>query len=94
MGVLAGLFSSPCATPVLIALLAVVAQNGNPAWGVFLLLLYSIGHSVIVLAAGTFIGFAGKLANSERYGFFAKALNAALGFAILLAGFFLVYLGL
>lgn len=94
MGVLGGLFSSPCATPVLIALLAVVARSGKPAWGIFLLLLYSIGHSVLVVVAGTFIGLTGKIANSGRYGLFAKAVNILLGMIILLAGLFLVYTGL
>lgn len=94
MGVLGGLFSSPCATPVLIALLAVVARSGKPVWGIFLLLLYSIGHSVLVLIAGTFMGFTGKFANNERYGLFAKAVNLLLGLVILLAGLFLVYTGL
>lgn len=94
MGVLGGLFSSPCATPVLIALLAVVARSGNPVWGIILLLLYSIGHSVIVIVAGTFMGLTGKIANSGRYGLFAKAVNILLGFIILLAGLFLVYTGL
>lgn len=94
MGILGGLFSSPCATPVLIALLAVVARSGKPVWGIFLLLLYSIGHSVLVLIAGTFMGFTGKVANNERYGIFAKIVNIVLGLVILLAGLYLVYTGL
>lgn len=94
MGILGGLFSSPCATPVLIALLAVVARNGKPAWGIFLLLLYSIGHSVLVVVAGTFMGLTGKIANSGRYGLFAKIVNILLGLVILLAGLFLVYTGM
>lgn len=94
MGVLGGLFSSPCATPVLIALLAVVARSGKPVWGIFLLLLYSIGHSVLVVVAGTFMGLTGKITNSGRYGLFAKAVNILLGLVILLAGLFLVYTGL
>jgi len=94
MGVLGGLFSSPCATPVLIALLALVARSGNPAWGIFLLLLYSIGHSVLVIIAGTFMGLTGKLTKSDSYGVFAKILNVALGIVILLAGLYLIYTGL
>lgn len=94
MGVLGGLFSSPCATPVLIALLAVVARSGKPAWGISLLFLYSIGHSVLVIIAGTFIGVARAISDSGRYGVLAKAANLALGLAILLAGLSLVYAGL
>lgn len=94
MGVLGGLFSSPCATPVLIALLAIVARSGKPVWGIFLLLLYSIGHSVLVIVAGTFMGLTAKISGSGRYGFFVKVINILLGLVILLAGLFLVYTGL
>jgi cytochrome c-type biogenesis protein len=93
-GILGGLFSSPCATPVLIALLASVARSGKPAWGILLLLLYSIGHSVLVIIAGTFMGFTSKLSASPKYGILSKILNIALGGAILLAGFWLIYSGL
>jgi len=52
-GILGGIFSSPCATPVLIALLAIVASEGSILWGAFLLLLYSLGYSILVIIAGT-----------------------------------------
>ena len=42
-GILGGLFSSPCATPVIVVLLAIVAKEGNLLWGIFLLALYSVG---------------------------------------------------
>jgi cytochrome c biogenesis protein CcdA len=92
-GILGGLFSSPCATPVLIALLALVARSANPAWGVALLLLYSVGHSVLVIFAGTFIGLTGRLTKSSRYGIVAQGVNILLGAGILLAGLYLLYLG-
>ena len=38
-GILGGIFSSPCSTPVLIALLAIVAGEGNLIWGILLMLL-------------------------------------------------------
>lgn len=94
MGILGGLFSSPCATPVLIALLAIVARSGKPAWGILLLLIYSIGHSALVLVAGTFMGFTSKLSASSKYGIFSKAVNIVIGGVILLAGFWLIYTGL
>ena len=51
-GILGGVFSSPCSTPVLIALLAVVAGKGSIAWGILLLLLYSIGHGILAVICG------------------------------------------
>lgn len=38
-GILGGVFSSPCATPVLVILLGLVARSGNVLRGIFLLLL-------------------------------------------------------
>jgi cytochrome c biogenesis protein CcdA len=90
---LGGLFSSPCATPVLVALLAAVARGGNPVRGVVLLLLYSIGHGALVVAAGTFMGLAGKVTKSGSYGLFASIVNGILGLVILIAGLYLIYLG-
>lgn len=92
-GILGGIFSSPCATPVLVVLLGLVARSGNVLWGILLLLLYSVGHSVLVLIAGTSIGFVKKLTASEKYGTFSKWLKYLMGTAILLIGFYMFYLG-
>lgn len=92
-GILGGLFSSPCATPVLIVLLGIVARSGNVAWGVLLLLLYSVGHSVIVLIAGTSISFVRKVTSNEKYGIFSKILKYIMGGVILLIAFYMFYLG-
>ena len=92
-GVLGGIFSSPCATPVLVVLLALVARGGNIPWGILLLLLYSIGHSVLVLAAGTSVAFVTKITSSNRYTTFNKFLKYTLGSAILFIGFYMFYLG-
>lgn len=92
-GLLGGLFASPCATPVLIALLAVVAREGKIVWGIVLLLLYSIGHSVLLMVAGTSVGFVKQLSRSERYGRFSQILKIVMGSVILILGFYLLYLG-
>ncbi len=92
-GGLGGLFSSPCATPVLIALLALVAGKGQLWWGVLLLLLYAAGHSALSVAAGTSAGFARRITQSGRYGRFSQVLKWVLGGLILLMGLYLLYLG-
>jgi len=92
-GVLGGFFSSPCATPVLIALLAIVAKEGSLLWGILLLLLYSLGHSFLVLIAGTSIGFVHKLSASEKYGRVSKMLKIIMGILIMLIAFYMFYLG-
>ena len=92
-GVLAGIFSSPCSTPVLIALLAIVSGKGNIFWGILLMLLYSIGHSVLVMVAGTSVGFVKKINASEKYNRMAQILKIIMGAAILLIGLYMFYLG-
>ena len=91
-GILGGIFSSPCATPVLVVLLGLVARSGNVTWGILLLLCYSIGHSVLVLAAGTSIGFVRKITASPRYGRFSAALKIIMGTAILAIALYMFYL--
>lgn len=92
-GILGGIFSSPCSTPVLIALLAIVAGKGSILWGILLLLLYSIGHGILAVVAGTSIGFVQKLSSSEKYGTASTVLKIAMGTFILLIGFYMFYLG-
>ncbi|MFI3312661.1 MAG: cytochrome c biogenesis protein CcdA [Eubacteriales bacterium] len=93
-GILAGIFSSPCSTPVLIVLLAIVAGEGNLLFGIILLLLYSIGHGILAVVAGTSVGFVQKLSQSEKYGAFSKVLKIVMGIVILGIGFYMFYLGL
>ncbi len=92
-GILGGFFSSPCATPVLVVLLGIVAREGSLAWGVMLLLLYSIGHSVLVIIAGTSVGFVQRMSSSERYGALSNVLRIAVGAVMLLIAFYMFYLG-
>jgi cytochrome c-type biogenesis protein len=92
-GILGGVFASPCSTPVLIALLAIVAGKGNIIWGILLLLIYSIGHGILAVVAGTSVGLIQKLTKSEKYGKLSTALKVVMGLIILTIGFYMFYLG-
>lgn len=91
-GILGGIFSSPCSTPVLIALLAIVAGERNLLWGILLMLLYSIGHSALVMVAGTSVGFVQKINSSEKYKTAASVLKTVMGTAILFIGLYMFWL--
>lgn len=91
-GVLGGVFSSPCSTPVLIALLAIVAGKGNLIWGILLMFLYSIGHSALVIVAGTSISFVKKISSNEKYNKVGIALKIVMGTTILLIGLYMFWL--
>ncbi len=91
-GILAGIFSSPCSTPVLIALLTIVASKGNLSYGILLLLLYSIGHGILAVIAGTSLSFVQKISNNKQYAKSALAVKIIMGFLILLIAFYMFYL--
>ena len=91
-GFLGGFFSSPCSTPVLIVLLAFIAKQGNIALGIVYLLLYSIGHSILVLIAGTSMGAVTNLKNSDNYTLFSRVLKILMGLVILILAFYMFYL--
>jgi len=57
LGLFFGVVSSPCATPVLVVLLTLVAGKGQVLYGIALLFSYAIGHCLLMLFAGTFTGF-------------------------------------
>lgn len=90
-GILGGVFSSPCATPVLIVLLGILAGGGNLAWGIVLVLCYSIGHSALVMVTGTSIGFVQKINSNEKYKKTAAVLKIVMGAAILLIGLYMFW---
>ena len=92
-GILGGIFSSPCATPVLIVLLALVAGKGSLLWGFLLLLLYSAGNSALVIVAGTSMGFIQRIICDPRYGKWSQVVKIVLGCIILLIAFYMFYLG-
>ena len=88
-GVLGGVFSSPCATPVLIALLTLVAGKGSFAWGLLLMLLYSLGHGALVIAAGTSMGLVQKLSAGGKA---VEVVKIAVGLLILSTGLYMFWL--
>ncbi len=93
LGILGGILSSPCATPVLIAILAFVAGQGNIVLGIALLAVYSIGHCALLLIAGTSVGVVQKLACSPETEKWGKVLKILFGVIVILAGLYIFYLG-
>ena len=93
-GVRAGVFASPCSTPVLIALLAVVASSGSIVWSTVMLLAYSVGHSILAVAAGTSTGFVKSLSESNKYGRISQVLKYVMAFVIAAIGAYLIYTGI
>lgn len=91
LGLLFGVVSTPCAVPVLAVLLAFVANQGNVVYGGFLLFIYALGHSLLILIAGTSMGAAKRLIESKGLNKANRILQKAAGIIIILIGiYFLV----
>ena len=93
LGIVGGIFASPCSTPVLIAILAFVAQKGNILLGGILLLVYSIGHCALIIIAGTSVGLTQSFVNSNKTNKIARIVKYIFAVLIFILGFYLLYLG-
>jgi len=94
LGLLFGLVSAPCAGPILIVLLTYLAGSGaSVAWGALLLLVYGLGHSLLVIVAGTSVGLAKKLIASRELGTATTWLRRGAGFVIVGVGLFFAWQG-
>jgi cytochrome c-type biogenesis protein len=92
MGLLFGFVSAPCAGPLLIVLLTYLAGTGaSLAFGGLLLLVYALGHSVLILVAGTSFGAAKKLIESRNIVRVTAVMRRAAGVVIIMVGAFFFY---
>jgi cytochrome c-type biogenesis protein len=94
LGLLFGVVSAPCAAPILVVLLTYLAGSGSSvAWGGTLLLVYALGHSVLILVAGTSMGAARQLIENKKATRALELLRRAAGAAIVLVGAYFAYRG-
>lgn len=91
LGLLFGVVSSPCATPILAIVLTYVASRGSSLlYGGALLLVYALGHSVLILAAGTSVGFAKGFLESKGLTRATSRLRKGAGGLIVLVGVYIL----
>jgi cytochrome c biogenesis protein CcdA len=94
LGLFFGVVSSPCATPVLVVLLTLVASKGQVLYGIALLFCYAIGHCLLMLFAGTFTGFVEGFVKARgvvNFSLWAKQIS---GLIVSAAGGWFVWQGL
>ncbi len=91
LGLLFGIVSTPCAVPILAVILAFVAQKGDIAYGGLLLFAYALGHSLLVLIAGTSMGAAKRLIESHGLRKANAVLQKIAGAVIILVGAYFVF---
>jgi cytochrome c-type biogenesis protein len=91
LGLFFGVVSSPCATPVLVVILTLVATKREVLYGVALLFTYALGHTLLMLVAGTFTGFVEGFVKARgvvNFSFWTKRLG---GFIVAIVGGYLLW---
>lgn len=95
LGLLFGVVSAPCAAPILVVLLTYLAGgDASVTYGGFLLFVYALGHSVLIIVAGVSMGAARTLIESKRGAQASALLRKGAGAVIVLVGAFFAYEGL
>jgi thiol:disulfide interchange protein DsbD len=80
LGLFSGAVASPCISPALAVLLALVADKGNPVLGFFALFFFAIGMGTLLMLVGTFSTTLNLLPGS---GVWMLEIKSLLGFAML-----------
>lgn len=90
LGALTGTLSAPCATPMLVVVLGLVAFQKKVLFGIVLLLVYSLGHVLLLFLAGAFSGFASAYFQGKgaKVG---QGLHRAFGTAMVLVGLWVIW---
>ncbi len=94
LGLIFGIVSSPCATPVLVLILTFVASKGEILYGTSLLFVYAIAHCALIFLAGVVAGFAEGFIRSKGISNVATWGKRIGGSIVLLVGLYMVYSGI
>jgi cytochrome c biogenesis protein CcdA len=94
LGLIFGIVSSPCATPVLVLILTFVASKGEILYGTSLLFVYAIAHCALIFLAGTAAGFAESFIKSKGVSNITTWGKRVGGLIVVFAGIYLFYLGI
>ena len=84
IGLVFGLVSTPCASAPLFVIISIAGSSGY-LYAYVLVLLFALGHSLLLLAAGVSVGFAQSVVSSSLVAKLSDAVNKT--FALLLLGF-------
>jgi len=94
LGLIFGIVSSPCATPVLVLILTFVASKGEVLYGTSLLFVYAIGHCALIFLAGIAAGFAESFIKSRGISNITILGKKIGGSIVVLVGLYMGYLGI
>ena len=90
IGLIFGLVSTPCASAPLIAIIS-VASNSGYLYAYGLILIFALGHSLLLLAAGVSVGFAQSIIANKRVAELSNLINKFFAILLIAFGFYFLY---
>jgi cytochrome c biogenesis protein CcdA len=90
IGLIFGLVSTPCASAPLVAIITIASTSGW-VYSYVLVLAFALGHGMLLLVAGTSIGFTQSVVSSKRISVFSRFVNGFFVSVLVGIGFYFLY---
>ena len=90
IGLIFGLVSTPCASAQLVAIIAIASQSGW-IYSYVLVLAFALGHGMLLLVAGTSLGFTQSIVSSSKISALSKGINGFFIVVLVGIGFYFLY---
>ncbi len=91
VGIAFSLVSSPCASPILFAILAMASAAGSAIGGALIMFAYSVGYTGVIFLTSVFAGLAKQLDFFKKH---TKIVTVVSSIIMALLGAFYLYLGI
>lgn len=92
VGIVFGLVSTPCASAPLVAIISLASSLGSFE-AYILVLVFAVGHSLLLLVAGVSIGFTQKVTSNKTIALFSAILTKFFAFVLIAVAFYFFYQG-
>lgn len=90
IGLIFGLVSTPCASAPLVAIITIASTSGW-VYSYALVLAFALGHGMLLLVAGTSIGFTQSVVSSKKISVFSRFVNGFFVSVLVGIGFYFLY---
>lgn len=91
IGIAFALISSPCASPILFAIIAMAATSGSTLGGALIMISYSVGYTGLIFLTGFFAGFLKQLEFFKKHNKIIVNISSVI---LVVIGIFYLYSGI
>ncbi|MCD8477886.1 MAG: sulfite exporter TauE/SafE family protein [Sulfurospirillum sp.] len=90
IGLIFGLVSTPCASAPLVAIITIANQSGW-VYSYALVLAFALGHGMLLLVAGTSLGFTQSVVSSQKISRLSRLINGFFSVVLVGIGIYFLY---